>query len=351
MPDFKLPDFEFAPADSIIESDPIEEEAAQSDLVEEQEEPQSSVEETDAQVQEEDEQDDSLQGEEDDSPVDERYKALLEFYRDEGLIEFEGEFKGGPDDFAQLLRAQREKDISVAADNLISAIPEYAQELVELILTKQDRVTKEEITEFFGLMEQADSIPDKFDEDKAESYLIDKYIRTLKSKDKAEKYVNMLKFDGELIDTAVKEAEADREEAKAIQQQRVEQERLSQEALKAKAAEYQQALIEEATSLPWKDTLKQEAVQFIYNQGLRSATQEVVNHPKALLKLANYLMHFDPKTGDIDEELYQKQTFSKAAKKLKNDIESRFFKSDAMSTGRSRDSDKEDKNVKFVFAD
>ena len=357
MPDISLPEFEFSTHDDDVTSalqgsinEPVQEEDKPTqEAVEPPQEEGYAYEE--GGTEEPDEAEDSAEEQESDVETDPRYASLAEFYREEGLLNFEGEFAGGADEFAQILKAQREADAQQAALNLIGAAPEYAQTLMEYILSNGDRLTKHDLVEFFDMVDAEDKVPSDFDEDTAEVFLIERYTETLKSKDKARKYVDMLKFDGELIDTASKEAEEERGKIKEMQQQKVQASK-EQDILKQRqAAAYQQELLKKAGELPWSPAAKQQAVEFIYNQGLQQATQDIVNHPAALLKLANYLRHFNPETGDIDEEAYRKQAFSKAAKQLKNTIESRFLRSDAMASGRVEQKRRDDKNVQFEFAD
>lgn len=357
MPDISLPEFEFSTHDDDVTS------ALQGSINEPVQEEDKTTQEMKASPQEEDysyeesepdqsdEEEDNVEEQESDVETDPRYASLAEFYREEGLLNFEGEFAGGADEFAQMLKAQREADAQQAALNLIGAAPEYAQTLMEYILSNGDRLTKQDLVEFFDMVDTEANVPIDFDEDTAEAFLVERYTETLKSKDKARKYVDMLKFDGELIDTASKEAEEERGKIKQMQQQKVQASKEQEVVKQQQAAAYQQELLKKAGELPWSAAAKQQAVEFIYNQGLQKATQEIVNHPAALLKLSNYLKYFDPETGDINEEAYRKQAFSKAAKQLKNTIESRFLRSDAMASGRVEQKRRDDKNVQFEFAD
>lgn len=281
---------------------------------------------------------------------DERYKSLYSFYKDEGLITIEDEFDGSKEAFAEILKKQRFAEQEAFQTQVVEAMPEYAQNLVEYILTEGDTLTVSKLKEFLDISEQAGSLPDiGTDENKAKEYLIDKFSK-LHGADMAKKFVEALEDDGDLLDKATAELERDKEELAKAERAKVEQSKQAKLKQQQAQADFAKSLETELKSTGWKPEVQQNVYNEIFSQNLRQKTSGIVQHPKALIKLANYLRYYDPATGDIDETAFAKTAYSGAAKDLKSNIEKHFNKSDAFGGGTVA-TRKQDKNETFVFAE
>lgn len=286
-----------------------------------------------------------------DNTGDERYKALYNFWKEEGLINHDGEFTGTKEEFGEILRQQRIAEQEAIQEAVIGAVPEYAQNLIEYILTEGDQLSLAKLQDYLGTASKVEVVPEISTEAQAKSFLLQEYEQILGGKDLAEKFVETLEDDGELIPRAQAKREEKLAQKQEFEKQKVEESKVEKaRRLQAQQA-FQQNLTEELGKTGWKSDVQQEVYNEIFSQNLRAKTSQIVQHPKALIKLANYLRYYDPKSGDIDEKAFANVAYSSAAKELKDRIEKHFGKSDAFGGSRIEEKKKPSKDVKYEFFD
>lgn len=284
-------------------------------------------------------------------PENSNYLSLYNFYKEEGLITVEDEFDGSKEQFAEILKKQRIAEQEAFQTQVVEAMPEYAQNLVEYILTEGNTLTTDKLKSFLDISEQVNSLPDiGTDEAKAKEYLTAKFSK-LHGEDMAKKFVEALEDDGDLLDKATAELEKDKAELVKAEKSKVEEAKQSKLQQQQAQVEFAKSLETELKATGWKPEVQQNVYNEIFSQSLRQKTSGIIQHPKALIKLANYLRYYDPKTGDIDESAFAKTAYSGAAKNLKDTIEKHFNKSDAFGSGGTVKTRKQDKNETFVFAE
>ena len=107
--------------------------------------------------------------------ADESLVGLYNFWKEEGLLEHDGEFKGSKAEFAEILRQQRLAEQEAIQESIVNAMPEFAQSLVEYILPEGDTLTVDNLKEFLSISDT--KIPEITTEAQARHYLIDKFTK------------------------------------------------------------------------------------------------------------------------------------------------------------------------------
>lgn len=277
------------------------------------------------------------------------YKGLLGFWKDEGLVNYEGEFDGSKERFAEILRQQRLSEQEAIQAGIIDAIPEQAQALVEYILTEGEALSIEKLKGFLELESEVQSIPEITNDEAAKAYLLNKFAK-IHNQSMAEKFVEALEDEDNLVFTAKAEIEKDKANVAGIEQQRIEQAKLERAQRQQEQEQFASSLNTELRSLGWKSDIQKAVYDDIFSGAVRDKTASLAKYPKALLKVTNYLRFLDPKTGDIDETAFAKAAFSDAAKELKSTIERNFSRSGVFGGGDVVER-REDKNAQYEYAD
>lgn len=290
--------------------------------------------------------------EEPETSGDERYKALYNFWKEEGLINHDGEFTGTKEEFGEILRQQRIAEQEAIQEAVIGAVPEYAQNLIEYILTEGDQLSLSKLQDYLGTASKAEAVPEISTEAQAKSFLLQEYEEVLGGKELAEKFVETLEDDGELIPRAQAKREEKLAKKQEFEKQRIAESKQQKAARLQAQQQFQENLAKELQSTGWKQDVQKEVYNEIFSQSLRVKTSSIVQHPKALIKLANYLRYYDPNTGDIDEKAFANVAYSSAAKELKDRIEKHFGRSDAFGSSRIEEAKRSSgKNVQYEFVD
>lgn len=340
-----LPEFTFDLGDL-----PEQPEAVQEETVVEEDQPQETPEtiDNDEPVEVETPR---VEEEEEALPEDiQNYKSLLGFYKDEGLINYDGEITS-KEQFADILRQQRLAEQEAVADALIEAVPEYAQGLMEYLLTEGDSLTMDKIKSFLDIAESGTKDINVEDESTAKQYLKEKFSK-IHGEQMASTFIEALEDNGNLISTAQTELEKEKSEAANTQKAKIAESKAEKQAREEQQKVFQQTLVNELKSTGWKAEVQNETLNEIFSGNLRAKTSTIVNHPKALAKLANYMRFFDPKTGDIDEKAFANTAFSSAAKKLKDNIDAHFSRSGAFGGGSGGTEKRtSNKDVQYEFVD
>lgn len=335
-----LPEFTFdlGELDTQEEQTQQEEQDIQTPEISEAPEEEKQAEETPAVTQEEvpDDADESLVG-------------LYNFWKEEGLLEHDGEFKGSRAEFAEILRQQRLAEQEAIQENIVNAMPEFAQSLVEYILTEGDTLTVDNLKEFLNISDT--KIPEITTESQAKTYLLDKFTKLHGDQSLAEKFVEALEDDGALVEKANAERSKELEQISVKQAKKIEESKMTKAQKARIQQEFQNTLTQELQGTGWKPQVQQEVYNEIFSQNLRNKTSSIVQHPKALIKLANYLRYYDPKTGDIDEKAFANVAYSSAARELKDKIERHFGKSAAFGSTRVEKGSGKADSTQYVFAD
>jgi len=350
-----LPEFEFAVEEVPV---PNEQEAKQEEAPakEQEEQPQEEAQEQAVQQPVEDATFVETQDTEDteepevDEETSEYYTGLLNFYKEEGLVNYEeDDFDGSPEKFAEIIKNQRELERQQLEESLVNAVPEFGQSIMEYLLAEGDNLTVDKMKEFLDLKEQS-AVPEIDSEDKAKEYLRSKYSKIHNEK-VTERLLETLEDDEALLETAKSEQEKEKEALAKAEKSRIEQSKEQRAKAEEQRKEFFNSLTEEIKSTGWKPELQQTVYNDIVNQGLRQKTQSIVQHPKALIKLAHYLSYYDPKSGDIDESAFEKAAGSKVTKTIKNSLEKSFGRSGAYGGRTPGTKKKTGKKVNYTFAD
>lgn len=358
-----LPDFTFADLDGLVGQDTTsQQDTSKQEEAERHQEtaPKEEVKEPEIKqdlefekkVQEQVKQPVMLPGEEPETKGDERYKALYNFWKEEGLISHDGEFAGTKEEFGEILRQQRIAEQEAIQEAVIGAVPDYAQSLVEYILTEGDQLSLSKLQEYLGAASKAEAVPQISTEVQAKSFLLQEYEEILGEKGLAEKFVETLEDDGELLVRAQARREEKLAKKQEFETQKVEESKAQKAARLQAQQQFQQSLAKELEGSGWKQDVQREVYNEIFSQSLRAKTSSIVQHPKALIKLANYLRYYNSDTGDIDEKAFANVAYSSAAKELKDRIEKHFGRSDAFGDSRIEESKRPSReNVQYEFVD
>jgi hypothetical protein len=101
------------------------------------------------------------------------YQSLVNFYKDEGLVQLDEENPvkiKSKEDFANILREQRIKERQALEENLISNTPEYGQDIMEYLLTEGNQLTVDKLKSFLDIKETTEQ-PIVETEEEAREYL------------------------------------------------------------------------------------------------------------------------------------------------------------------------------------
>lgn len=287
--------------------------------------------------------------------IDERYLDLWRFYRNEGLHTLPVEREPATnEEFMNALMHQRLFEAEQAQKHILESAPDFGREVVDYIFRRGDELTPDELYGFMQNHAAYRSIdPEQIDsEDVAREYLRGVYADRGEPEEDIPDMLDVLADKGKLIDRARKYAAEEAEDAKAWEQEQLQK----AEEAKAQEAEMVRQLDHHVRSYldnaPWQPDLKQAVYDNIFSQRLRQTTQELVYYPVALAQLSNYMLHFDPERGIIDEELWKKQALTPQVKNVKDRLEKSFSSSGAGVRGTKKSAKQaQAKPGDFEFAD
>jgi hypothetical protein len=279
------------------------------------------------------------------------YQSLVNFYKDEGLVQLDEETPveiKSKEDFANILREQRIKERQALEENLISNTPEYGQDIMEYLLTEGNQLTVDKLKSFLDIKETTEQ-PIVETEEEAREYLKNIYT-TQHDEDTALVILDGLEDKGILVDKAKELQAKDKEEAEAKLAETIEESKKSKQEALQQQKTFVHNLTKELNGTGWEGSIQSEIYTNIINGGLRNKTQAIVNYPKALIGIANFLRFFDEKTGKLNVEDYVKSMGgnTKAVNKIKNNIDKNFG-TPVISSGTTRTMQESD-NSEYEFA-
>lgn len=347
MPDQEtiIPDFEFIEDDQSL---PIQEEDETQQV-----ENETSTEEPSQEKQQEfnDEGEDEIiddseniddEESEDEADVDENLQSLYEYYAEEGYLPKVDNFKATPEKFQELLDNHMSSLQNQVEQAYVESLPEKARSLWQYIANKGDDIQEDDLKHFFS-----DTTKPVESEDDARLYLEKIYKERGLADNIVEKLIETHEDDDELLDIAQQEFEKEQSKLKEEQEKLVNETKEQKQKRLQKQQEFQDNVAGIVMDQPWDDSVKEEVFQEIFSGNLRQKTAQLVNHPKALAQLANYMRYFDPKTGEIDESVFRKQAFSKQNKKTKSAFERSFSSSSASRSGTRTQKKRKSQDIDF----
>ena len=196
------------------------------------------------------------------------------------------------------------------ADTLIDSVPEVGKQLMSFLFSKQESLTKENLQEYFDEHLQNLSTPSEFTEDQARTYLQDHYKGKFRTSQ-----VNAM------ID-ALEDEDALQEEAKKLvgegKQRREAELEEEREERTTSQRQFVQSLNSEFEDLSWSKRRVSKVKDIITTGNGNKILGEVVNDPKGLIQMMNFLTYW--KNGAFDLSDYSNIQKSKRSRSLKDSI-------------------------------
>lgn len=196
------------------------------------------------------------------------------------------------------------------ADTLIDSVPEVGKSLMSFLFAKQDSLTKENLQEYFNEHLNNLNTPSEFTDDQARSYLQDHY----KGKFRASQITAMI--------DALEDEDALQDEAKKLvdqSKQKREAELVEErERRNQNQAQFVQSLNSEFKDLSWSKQRVSKVKDIITSGDGNRILGEVVNDPKGLIQMMNFLTYW--KDGSFDLSDFSNIQKSKRSRSLKDSI-------------------------------
>lgn len=256
--------------------------------------------------------------------IDPNAKAIFDIYRDEGFITSE-EFGGTYDSLREVLL----KETQQLEDNVFKAIvespPDFARPLVEMVLTKGNTLTKEELLEFASSLQEPSYSEDNLP---SEQFLSNYYKTELGwDDDDINSRLEDLKDKEKLEDEAKRLFKKQNQETTTRQQAKLEEIRQQREQQKAQAQQF----ITNFTSTITENYQKPKA-QKLYNEfttgAFKQKLEDMLTKPEFLHQLVNFVSYYDGKK--IDMETFKKEAFSPSTTQIQNNVQ-RYWSSNTQS--------------------
>jgi len=228
------------------------------------------------------------------------------------------------DDIDGVLKHYSEDLPMRVATSMINAAPEEGRNLVNFILSKQDSLTKEELTNYFKEHLEIMQLPESFDNDSARNFLKNHYKERFR-----DSQVNAMLDSLEDEEALIDEANKIKAQRKTAQDNAVKAERTKKQ---NEQKQFVQSLSQEFDSLSWNnDRINQVKESIISGRG-NDLLSKIVNSPNGLIHLYDFMSYFDANTGKFDLGNYIQISNSAEAKKLKDVINENMFTSGTDST-------------------
>jgi hypothetical protein len=258
---------------------------------------------------------------------------------DKGYLTEEEGFKGTYEELNDIFESLPER----AFESVVNTLNPKAKLLLQYAVAKGDELNDEELAAFY--QEVIDTKPVSIDSEEGQLAFLS---RTLTedgySEDDAVYLINKWQEEGKLAEKAnfFKSKNQDLSEA----EQKVQQAKQLKETRKQKTIEFKQTIQQELNKTEWSDRRKNLVLNEIFSGQMREKTANIINHPKALYQLADFMTYLNPKTGEFDLEAYKKQGLTPEIKTIKNSIERKIGSLDFMKGVTQR---KEEKNTNKEF--
>jgi hypothetical protein len=247
--------------------------------------------------------------------ADPNAQAIFNIYRDEGFIKTE-EFDGTYDGLRQALL----QETQTLEDNVFNAIvespPEFAKPVVDLVLSKGQDLTKEELFEFVDTLRQVDITEDNL---QPEQFLTKYYkenmgwddedindrLETLKDKEKLEAEAKML-------------FKRQNETTLANNQAKLEEARQQRETVKQQQKEF---ITDLSSSL--SSSYQRPKAQKLYNEfmtgSFKNKLEDILTKPDLLHQLVDFISYYDGEKFNMDT--FKKEAFSPDVNKVQKNVQ------------------------------
>ena len=253
--------------------------------------------------------------------------AYYDELKKRGYVSEENEFKGTWEELDEYFDTLPQQVLN----SVVETMPDISKDVMKFIATAGNNITKDEMKNFFKTYFEDQESKELLIEtnDDARMFLAEHY-KTLGMKDKAiTAALDQLEDDQELLDEAKEIAQKKTSESKT---QKLIQEKESQnKELLESSRERARLIQEELQQTGWKKE-KLERVSTILSKEFNSRLSDIVNSPKALIQLADFLDMFNSKEKQFDLTSYKNQNLSTAAKSLKDKLEKEVFSSATIAT-------------------
>lgn len=253
--------------------------------------------------------------------------AFYDQIKERGYVSEDSEFKGTWEELDEYFDSLPQQVLNLT----IQSLPDLSKDVVKFIATAGQNITKEEMKNFFQTYfeEISDKETTIETHDDARDFLKSHY-ETLGMKPKAiVAALDSLEDDDELLDEAKKLFEEKNKTSKT--QKLIENKESENKEIIQKNKERVELIQQEINSTGWKKE-KIERVTEILSKNFNSRLTEVINNPKAIVQLADFLDLFDPKSKQFDLTAYKNQIASKDTKGLKEKLIEASFSSGTTGT-------------------
>lgn len=274
----------------------------------------NDVSETDVEVQESDvEPIETEEPSNETAEKDSRVEALYELLLENQIVAKKDDFNPTLDNLQEVLEELPEQFFLQAAESLHPDAREIAKALFYL----GENATKDEVAKLFS------STPETLDldsDEKSYNYLYDKLKGTkgFKDESKLRKYLDSLKEDESLVDTAKEIYEEETEEQKKTQQSKLEEIKEQKRQNEERIKQFYKNINDELKSLPWQDDKKKQIVDYLEPARVEEINKQIQSSPLAIIQLADIYSRFNPDTKQFDLSDFEIKTDSKRNAAMKD---------------------------------
>lgn len=259
--------------------------------------------------------------------LDPNATAAYEYYKDKGFLTVDQEFDGTAEGLQNLLDLQYTQAIEQFESDIISKAPDFAQPLIDLVLTKGKDFTITELKEVLNLVDspvfdmskpedQEAFMRKVLKEDGVDDDEIEEEIEDLKYRDKLEKAAKRAFAKNQnLVSNTVKDRVAQAKDEKKDSEER-----------QAKVIE---GFVETVKELNWSKDVKTKVATELQSGNFSNKITAMINDPKTLPYLVDFVRHYAD--GKLDLERYSRQAFSTTTKKVADKIKNYWSGSSATS--------------------
>jgi len=205
--------------------------------------------------------------------------------------------------------------------SIIDEAPDISKQVVKWAFSSQN-VTAEDFKEFAkAYLEELDTNTEIETMDEARSYLESVYKERGLRSSVIRAALDSLEEDDALIEEAKSEYEKQLENKNSKTNSIIERNKQSDQDTLNAQQEFVSKVSEELDSTGWTSTKVSKVKEVMSNNNMSNVLSEIVKNPKALVKLADFLTHYDTKSKDIDYSAFISKAETKQAKSFKDKVE------------------------------
>jgi len=241
----------------------------------------------------------------DDTPEDveqdDNAVAAYNYYKDNGLLTVEHEFDGTFDSLMEGLSMQLETYQQSVLESIVLNSPEFARPLVELILTKGNNFTLDEMTEILTYTRPSEYTQESLkDNDTAKTYLKEYFKNEGFDDDEIEDKIDFIEDRGLLSKEALTAFKKDEKFKKEFINSKVEQAKTEAENERQREQQLVQAFTDQVKSTKWKaDKQKQVYEEFVSGR-FKEKVETMLSKPETLVALVDLVSYFDGEKFDYN---------------------------------------------------